>query len=144
MHDEAIRALEAELTDLMRRQRARARAVAREVHPRLEPANFPLLVVLGRDGAQRLSTLREVLGLDTSTVSRQIDAVERMGLVRRVPDPADARARLVELTEEGRTRLEHQRREHLRRLHEALATWPEDEIRVLTRMLRRLGDGVLD
>ncbi len=38
-------------------------------------------------------------------MSRQLRALEDLGLVAREPDPADGRARLVHLTEEGRSRV---------------------------------------
>jgi DNA-binding MarR family transcriptional regulator len=86
----------------------------------------------------RPSELMRALHLDASTVSRQIAAVERLGLVTRVPDPSDARARLVALTPEARERLADVRREQLARRKASLADWPPDDIAQLTRLLRRL------
>lgn len=44
-------------------------------------------------------------GVDVMTLSKNVRALEDEKLVRRVSDPSDSRARLVELTREGAARL---------------------------------------
>lgn len=138
LHREALADLESELAALWQRWRARARELAQSVHPRLDPTAYPLIAVLGRSEAMRPSELMRALHLDASTVSRQISAVERLGLVTRVPDPSDARARLVALTPEARERVADVRRQQLERFEASLADWPPHDIAVLTGLLRRL------
>jgi len=135
---EALADLETEMAGLWQLSRARAREVAQVIHPRLDPTAYPLIAVLGRSEAMRPSELMRALHLDASTVSRQIAAVERLGLVTRVPDPSDARARLVALTPEARERVTDVRREQLARRKASLADWPPEDIAQLTRLLRRL------
>ncbi|GAB2609137.1 MarR family winged helix-turn-helix transcriptional regulator [Pseudactinotalea suaedae] len=53
------------------------------------------------DGPQRASNLVELSGVTKQAISQQIVQLERVGLVRTEPDPADQRARLVVLTERG-------------------------------------------
>ncbi|XVU27644.1 MarR family winged helix-turn-helix transcriptional regulator [Actinoplanes sp. CA-054009] len=55
---------------------------------------------IGPDGS-RLAELAEAAQVSKQTVGSIVDQLERSGYVRRVPDPADARARLVTLTAEG-------------------------------------------
>jgi len=136
--------LEAVLADLWQRSRATARDLAHGLHPRLDPTAYPLLAVLGHAEAMRPSELSEALLLDRSTVTRQVDAAERLGLVTRVPDPRDARARLVALTPGARERLERLRRARLDRWHASLAQWPTQEVEQLTRLLERLRDAGVD
>jgi DNA-binding MarR family transcriptional regulator len=135
---EALAELETEMAALWQLSRARAREVAQVIHPRLDPTAYPLIAVLGRSEAMRPSELMRALHLDASTVSRQIAAVERLGLVTRVPDPSDARARLVALTPEARERVADVRREQLARRKQSLADWPPDDVAQLTRLLRKL------
>ena len=97
--------------------------MARQVHPQLDPASYPLLTVLVRNGATRVSDLGAALELDKSTVSRQIDAAARLGLVERVPDQADARARLVTLTALGQQQMDAVYTRRLDRWRASLATW---------------------
>jgi DNA-binding MarR family transcriptional regulator len=57
------------------------------------------------DGS-RLSQLAEASQLPKQTVGSIVDQLEHEGYVRRVPDPEDARARLVVVAERGRAAVE--------------------------------------
>ncbi|GAA4473591.1 hypothetical protein GCM10023094_07540 [Rhodococcus olei] len=143
MGPDPIGELEAELVDMWRRGSISTRARAHEIDPKLDPACYPLLMLLTRqDDAVRMATLIAELGVEKSTLTRQIDALTRLGLVRRIPDPCDARAKLVELTTDGRARLTAQRDEHVARWRERLALWDPADLRTLSALLRRLGDEV--
>src|ERR1700749_1978861 len=61
-----------------------------------------LLGVL-RDREPTMQELARLLDLDKSSVTGLVDRAERRGLVARAPSPADRRAVLVRLTEEGRS-----------------------------------------
>jgi DNA-binding MarR family transcriptional regulator len=49
----------------------------------------------------RLAELAEAAQVSKQTVGSIVDQLERAGYVRRRPDPADARARLVTITDKG-------------------------------------------
>jgi len=136
--DEALRALEEELFSLIRRSRMTTRELARIVHPRLDPSSYPLVAVLAAGPPRRVSDLANQLGLDKSTASRQIDAAVRLGLVERIPDPSDARARLVSLTESGKATVTTQLKERRRLLLSRLGSWDETDLVELARLLRKL------
>ena len=57
--------------------------------------------MLGAHGAMRLSELSDHLHIAPRSATEVVDALEARGLVERRPDPADRRATLVELTEDG-------------------------------------------
>ena len=99
---------------------------------------YPLVSMLCWRGAMRPSDLAAALYLDKSTVSRQIDAAARLGLVERSPHPDDARAVTVRLTPDGQKRLEALRAARLERWRAALAEWPAGDIAELTRLLGQL------
>lgn len=139
-HEDVLPALEDELAAFFRRSRAAAREAARALHPQLDATVFPLVVMLGRVETLRVSELGARLMLDKSTVSRQIDAAERAGLVARSVDPSDARARLVGLTASGRERLDALQARRRANWEQALAHWSRDEVRALTRLLAKLGE----
>jgi DNA-binding MarR family transcriptional regulator len=85
--------------------------------------------------AQRAS---QIIGLDKAAVSRALAALERRGLVRVEPDPADSRQRIIELSETGMElhgRIMIVAKERERRL---LAPLTKEEVRVLTGLLRRM------
>lgn len=96
--DHEFLALERELAVFLRRARASSGEMAREVHPELEPAAYGLLVRLESAGRQRATELAAYFGVGKATMSRQLRALEDLGLVAREPDPADGRAWLVRLT----------------------------------------------
>ena len=70
--------------------------MARAVHPDLEAAAYGLLVRLDEYGRQRATDLAAYIGVGKATMSRQLRALEDLGLVAREPDPADGRAFLVD------------------------------------------------
>jgi DNA-binding MarR family transcriptional regulator len=53
------------------------------------------------EGGSRVTDLAERARVTKQTAGFLVDALERAGYVRRVPDPADARARLVQVAERG-------------------------------------------
>jgi DNA-binding MarR family transcriptional regulator len=138
--DDVLPALEAELAALWRRGRATARAAAHALHPQLDPTAYPLVLVLGQQGALRMSELGERLQLDKSTLSRQVDAAARTGLVERTVDPFDARARLVDLTDAGRTALSRVRAQQRAAWERSLTGWTRDEVVTLTALLAKLDE----
>ena len=70
----------------------------------IRPAQSAVLVPLAA-GGQHASDLADRFGVSRQAVAQAIAALERHGYVTRVPDPADARARLIELTPRGRQAL---------------------------------------
>ncbi|MFG2649282.1 MarR family winged helix-turn-helix transcriptional regulator [Streptomyces sp. NPDC048436] len=138
--DREFLSLERELTLLLRRARASSGEMARQVHPDLEPAAYGLLVCLDDSGPQRATALAAYIGVGKATMSRQLRALEELGLVTREPDPADGRAWLVRLTEVGRTRFRTVRAGRRERYVRQLAGWDRVEVAELARLLRQLND----
>lgn len=130
--------LEAAVSDTWSWARATARTGAKALDPRLDATAYPLVSMLCWRGAMRPSDLAAALYLDKSTVSRQIDAAARLGLVERSPHPDDARAVTVELTPGARERLEAVRAARLERWRKALAEWTPGDVAELTRLLGQL------
>ncbi|MFC6153054.1 MarR family transcriptional regulator [Nocardioides yefusunii] len=82
----------------------RGRHVA-EAASRLNIADVRLLWLLCSEGARTMKEISDALGLEQSTVNRQVNAALKHGFVERVEPDADAaaagRARLIRATEEG-------------------------------------------
>lgn len=133
-------ALEEELAGIARRSRRINRDQARAVHPQLDPTALPVILVLARRSPLRMSELAEALWLDKSTATRQVDVVTRLGLVERIPDPADARARLTRLTPKGQTQAAAVLAEQRHMWAAALKGWSDSDLKELTRLLRQLRD----
>ncbi len=69
----------------------------------LTPVQYGLLSALAVRGELDQTSLAEALGLDRTNVAEVLTRLARRQLIRRKPDPADARARLASLTPRGRT-----------------------------------------
>lgn len=64
-----------------------------------------LMSWLDRRGPIALGAFAEVMAMDRTTLARNLQPLERDGLVAVTPDPEDRRSRILALTDEGRTRL---------------------------------------
>ena len=61
-----------------------------------------ILQALANEEAQRTQLkLGAMLGLDKTTLTSELDKLERLGLITRVPDPKDRRVRTPVITDEG-------------------------------------------
>lgn len=132
--------IESELRRLLSRSRSFSVELAQMVHPDLEPAQYVLLVQLAEQGQVRAVDLANLRGVTKGVVSRQVDVLERLGLLDRKPDPSDARARVIVLTAAGRRavrRAQAARREYMNRLLERCG---EDELVAIAQSLRRLNE----
>ncbi|WP_433831997.1 MarR family winged helix-turn-helix transcriptional regulator [Actinoplanes sp. CA-015351] len=65
------------------------------------PSQSRAIGVLSRHGEMRLSVLAEHLRIAPRSATEVVDDLQQQGLASRSPDPADRRATLVALTEEG-------------------------------------------
>jgi DNA-binding MarR family transcriptional regulator len=130
-------AVEQELTVLVRRARGAYHRAAQEFDPDLDPAAYGLLLRLDEVGGCRVTDLATFFGIGKPTVSRQLQMLERSGLVHRQADVEDARAVRFALTELGSGRLATVRQARRDRLRAGLSVWPADDIALLGRLLAR-------
>jgi DNA-binding MarR family transcriptional regulator len=117
--------IERELRRLHARARSASVELARSVHPHLDPALYALLVDIAEAGELRAADLVEARGVTKSAVSRQVRALERLGLLRRDCDPSDARAQTLWVTPEGRSAVRQwqaARRQYTRQLLSSCST----------------------
>jgi DNA-binding MarR family transcriptional regulator len=135
---EAFVRLEREIGLLLRRSRAISTRLARELHPELDGAAYGLLALLQDAGPLRASSLVTRLGLDKSTVSRQLSSLVDLGLVDRAPDPADGRAQVLTPSAEGSARLSRIREARRARWESDMADWPQEDVVRLGELLARL------
>ncbi|SFK39314.1 MarR family winged helix-turn-helix transcriptional regulator [Geodermatophilus ruber] len=135
---EAYVHLEREIGLLLRRSRAISDRLSRELHPDLDGAAYGLLALLQDLGPLRATELVLRLGLDKSTVSRQITSLVALGLVTREADPADGRAQVLRTSEEGASRLTRIRAARRARWEADLADWPAADVATLADLLGRL------
>jgi len=91
------------------------RAMDERVIRAMRKAGFDVTVAQARiaqriaEGGSRLTDLAEQAQVTKQTASLLVAALEREGLVERIPDPADGRARLIRFTQKGRAASEQAR-----------------------------------
>ncbi len=83
-----------------------ARALTREYEAALKPAGlkigqYTILTALRRPAPVPVTDLAQDLGMDRTTLSKDLKPLERRGLLETRQDPNDARVRLVSLTRKG-------------------------------------------
>ncbi len=86
----------------------------------------------------RLGELATQLFVSAPVASRAVDCLEADGLVGRRPDPEDARAQLISITEHGRTTLADSETRAVRRFAESLTDWSTDDAEQAINILQRL------
>jgi DNA-binding MarR family transcriptional regulator len=136
-HEAYVR-LEREVALLLRRARAISGRLAGELHRDLDGAAYGLLVLLDDAGPLRASDVVVRLGLDKSTVSRQVASLVDLGLIDRAADPGDGRAQVLSTSAEGHRRLSEVRNARRARWEADLADWDTADVAVLAQLLGRL------
>lgn len=126
-----------ELSDAMRALFMQAKNRHRAMEKTPEHGRISVLFVLGKVGPMRASALAKEVQLDLSTVSRHLRVLEEEGYVVKSADPDDKRAFQVGVTERGHDFVERFWVERVTAIRDALATWPADDVRVLTKLLDR-------
>ena len=120
-----------------------AETVRHRAGAEVDRAGYAVLVRVSELGPVRLSELAQYLGLDVSTVSRQVQQLEQRGLVDRSPDPLDGRAALLELSVPGRDIMQKMRDAWCETVADVVGTWkPADIVRFGSLMDRFVSDVV--
>lgn len=109
-----------------------------ETHTGQSMARWRILVLLDRHGELSQKQLVRELAIDPAAITRQLKALEQLGMVERHSDTQDARVTNVALTAAGRQAVQStmaQRNEYIER---ALGDWQVSEIEAFSAMLVRL------
>lgn len=141
--DRATEQIEQQLTMLLRRvQSIHISTSSGEMD--LDRSAYGIMCRLADEGPQRLGSLASAFGLDPSTITRQVQALEKAELVQRRSDEDDRRASIVDLTEEGSTVLAHTRAYRRERLEEVFGDWSETDRDELARLLTKVNDSIAE
>ncbi|MFJ9038850.1 MarR family winged helix-turn-helix transcriptional regulator [Streptomyces sp. NPDC102406] len=132
----AVETIQRELTSFARR----ARATAARMHPELSLVSFTLLSHLDERGGCRATDLAAHYALDKSTVSRQVAALERAGLVMRRVDPDDHRVQVLLPTPAGAEILAQVTVSRRQMFGERLADWSVRDLARFAAYLERYNE----
>lgn len=109
----------------------------------IDQAGLAVLYVLHSAGTSlRLTDLADRLRIDAPAVTRKAQLLERLALVSRAQDPADARAARLQLTSQGRQVISQFLLARRDWLTELLAAWPTEERCQFARLLSQFADDI--
>ncbi|MBZ4017247.1 MULTISPECIES: MarR family winged helix-turn-helix transcriptional regulator [Streptomyces] len=103
----------------------------------MDRAAYLLLNRLDQEGAMGVKALAAGMGIDSSTVTRQVAPLVDAGLVTRASHPEDGRAVVLQLSERGRARLEEVRASRRELMALVTEEWSEEERNAFTTLLTR-------
>ena len=135
--DEYVLEVERGISELYGRVNERIRSHAKTFNPDLQPVGFGILRYIRLRESIRAADISTALGMDKSSVSRQVTALREMGLVETRPDPEDGRATLLVLSEASRDALAGIRHETAAEYQRALSTWTDDDVRAFAHLLAK-------
>ena len=103
---------------------------------------LPVLYLL-RNGAQMSQKdLAKFAKIEQPSMAQMLARMERDGLIRRTPDPADGRSSLVSLTEAAVAKLPAARQALEEGRDRVLSGFSADEIQTLVQLMRRLNQNL--
>lgn len=137
-HGHAFEVIEEQTDVLWRRERITTQALAKTVHPGMEPAAYGVLALLQREGPLRVTDVARSIGVGKPCISRQLGALERLGLVRRQPDPVNSRSHRIRLTALAEQRLDAARTARRAEFTSRLRSWTPEDVIELSDLIARL------
>jgi DNA-binding MarR family transcriptional regulator len=136
--DGGIEELYHQLNALIRR----SRELSNELHPGLSLVAYTFLSLVETTPAIRASDLVDRLGLDKSTVSRQLNQLFEAGLLDRQGGRPGRRGDPLSLTAAGRNVLAADAKRVRKRVTSWLEGWEDEDIAVLAGLLARFNASV--
>lgn len=106
-------------------------------------SQFHILKLMTLNGRHQVGELAEFLGVSAPAITKNVDKLERFGLVVRTPSEGDRRAILLAPSQKGRRLVEHYEEMKAARLHPVLAGFSGEELAQFTSMLERVAVALL-
>ncbi|MFC9932007.1 MarR family winged helix-turn-helix transcriptional regulator [Streptomyces sp. NPDC127190] len=108
-----------------------------QVRNSMDRAAYLLLNRLDKEGPMGVKALAASMGIDSSTVTRQVAPLVDTGLVKRTSHPEDGRAVVLQLSPRGSTRLEEVRSSRRQLMAELTQDWAPEEREQFCSLLTR-------
>lgn len=108
-----------------------------DIYRDLDRASYLIARTLEDSGPVSINGLASTLGLDPTTVTRQVAAMETSRLLLRRADPDDGRVSLISLSRNGRRRMRAVQLARRERLATLLGSWTDDDRRQLGHLLSK-------
>ncbi len=101
--------------------------------------DFAVLEILLHKGPLPVNTIGKSVLLASGSITAAIDRLECKGLLQRMANPSDLRARIVKLTASGRRLIQKAFQRHAIDMEEALTSLSAGERLELVRLLKKMG-----
>jgi MarR family 2-MHQ and catechol resistance regulon transcriptional repressor len=101
--------------------------------------DFAALEALLHKGPLRISEIQEKVGLASGSMTAAVDRLEKLGLIVRKASPVDRRARVVELTPQGRRLARDCFERHAKDLEALMSALSQKEMQQLYGSIKKLG-----
>ncbi|WP_330461943.1 MarR family transcriptional regulator [Streptomyces sp. NBC_00820] len=108
-----------------------------QVRNSMDRAAYLLLNRLDKEGPMGVKALASSMGIDSSTVTRQVAPLVDTGLVKRTSHPEDGRAVVLQLSPRGAARLEEVRVSRRQLMAELTQDWAPEEREQFCALLTR-------
>lgn len=108
----------------------------------MDRAAYLLLNRLDLEGPMGVKALASGMGIDSSTVTRQVAPLVDTGLVKRTSHPEDGRAVVLQLSPRGQTRLEEVRSSRRELMARVTDGWTKEERESFCSLLTRFNSSL--
>ncbi|NGO69097.1 MarR family transcriptional regulator [Streptomyces boncukensis] len=109
----------------------------------MDRAAYLLLNRLDQEGPMGVKALAAGMGIDSSTVTRQVAPLVESGLVKRTSHPEDGRAVVLQLSPRGQARLEEVRSSRRELMQVVTDDWTDEERETFCALLTRFNTALL-
>lgn len=117
----------------------------REVSPvALTPPQLHLLKLMCLNGAHQVGEVADFLGVSPPAATKNIDKLEALGLVSRMPSKGDRRATLLSVSTKGRALVRRYERRKAVRLAPVFDKFQPEEVELLSHLLERFALSLLE
>lgn len=113
-----------------------------QVRNSMDRAAYLLLNRLDKEGPMGVKALAASMGIDSSTVTRQVAPLVDTGLVKRTSHPEDGRAVVLQLSPRGESRLNEVRSSRRDLMAELTGDWSPEERESFCTLLTRFNSAL--
>jgi len=106
-------------------------------------SQFHILKLMTLNGRHQVGELAEFLGVSAPAITKNVDKLERFGLVVRTPSEGDRRAIMLAPSQKGRRLVQKYEELKTARLRPVLAAFGDEELGQFTSMLERVAVALL-
>ena len=129
--------VEQQLVLRLRRARTWFGQLARDVHPDIDAAAYGILRLVDNGEATTVTALAERLSVGKPTVSRQVSALEELGLLERLPAEPGSRLVHLRLTDVAASRFAAARARRVEEFRGLLGEWTEQDVATFGALLTK-------